>query len=181
MDEFLSIASEAVQFGFRALSKARWNELNTEYLAYRAKILVISRRMHLHLPPPRAQHRKPSRRRRNQNPNNAIFRQLEMSWCRRPPTCTPRTVSSSYETSTLRQMKPPSGRFSLKLKEAIDYVNFNKGMGSVKRFCVPIRRALLTNVLSVTCDQRPPLTQKISWSTSHKIQPFMRVGWMIWA
>ncbi|KAJ7878991.1 hypothetical protein B0H14DRAFT_3774968 [Mycena olivaceomarginata] len=37
MDEFPSIASEAVQFGFRPLSKARWDELNTEYLAYRAK------------------------------------------------------------------------------------------------------------------------------------------------
>ncbi|KAF7364029.1 RRM-3 domain-containing protein [Mycena sanguinolenta] len=38
--EASSVASEAIQFGFRAVSKARWDELNTEYLNYRTRILA---------------------------------------------------------------------------------------------------------------------------------------------
>ncbi|CAK5265115.1 unnamed protein product [Mycena citricolor] len=34
-----SNAAEAVKFGFRALSKRRWDELNAEYLVYRASLL----------------------------------------------------------------------------------------------------------------------------------------------
>ncbi|KAI0371433.1 hypothetical protein BV20DRAFT_1043140 [Pilatotrama ljubarskyi] len=35
----LSVAREAVKFGFRALRKARWDALNEEYLAYRHRLL----------------------------------------------------------------------------------------------------------------------------------------------
>jgi RNA recognition motif-containing protein len=58
-----------------------------------------------------------------------------------PPNCFVfvRNIHPETNKTTLRTFFAKA----VEVKEAINYVNFNKGMGSVRRFCVPIRRAFV--------------------------------------
>ncbi|KAJ7355840.1 hypothetical protein DFH08DRAFT_1076830 [Mycena albidolilacea] len=122
-DEFPSIASEAMQFGFRALSKARWDELNAEYLAYRTRILADIAPAEPDVPGPSAL---PEPKRRVSPARDIVAP---------PPT------NMSYPQNCLvfvRNIHPETNKTTLRtffakaveVKEAIDYVDFNKGMDS---------------------------------------------------
>jgi hypothetical protein len=133
-----------MQFGFRALSKARWDELDAEYLAYRTRILADIAPAEPDVPAPSA-FPEPKRR---VSPVRDIVAP--------PPT------NMSYPQNCLvfvRNIHPETNKTTLRtffakaveVKEAIDYVDFNKGMDSVRFFFLAFLRAepLLTRAYVV--------------------------------
>ncbi|KAJ7481048.1 hypothetical protein B0H11DRAFT_1231407 [Mycena galericulata] len=121
-------ASEAVKFGFRTLSKARWDNLNAQYLSYRAKLLADIKEVEAptSAAPPRP-------------PSPARFEPERQT----SPVSAPATLAStmSYPLNCLvfvRNIHPETNKTTLRnffakavdVKEAIDYVDFNKGMDS---------------------------------------------------
>ncbi|KAJ7154190.1 hypothetical protein C8R46DRAFT_911881 [Mycena filopes] len=132
-------ASDATKFGFRALSKARWDELNAEYLDYRAKILAEEESVEATLPPqplpvPPAQ---PASDRRSPPPVVSVA--VNKAPHPRPPS--PAQGDMSYPQGCLvfvRNIHPETNKTTLRTffatavtsKDAIDYVDFNKGMDS---------------------------------------------------
>ncbi|KAJ7264871.1 hypothetical protein B0H12DRAFT_1180152 [Mycena haematopus] len=124
--ELSSVASEAIQFGFRTLSKARWDELNTEYLNYRTKILAnIPELENTDGPAPSAVQVKPEPKQRASPVEDPVVPVANMRY---PPNCLVfvRNIHPETNKTTLRNFfaKVVDG------KEAIDYVDFNKGMDS---------------------------------------------------
>ncbi|KAJ7080427.1 hypothetical protein B0H15DRAFT_787274 [Mycena belliarum] len=122
-----SDASEAAKFGFRTLSMARWEGLNAEYLSYRAKLLADI---------PKEEAPTPAAVARPSDPPS--YRPEP-----RPPVEVPVAFASTlpYPRSCLvfvRNIHPETNKTTLRTffartvdtKEAIDYVDFNKGMDS---------------------------------------------------
>ncbi|KAJ7685740.1 hypothetical protein DFH06DRAFT_968074 [Mycena polygramma] len=125
-----SDASEAVKFGFRALSKARWEELNAQYLDYRAKILAdVQEPDAPALPAPQEPELKrsaPAEEKRPARVEDPILpAAANMSY---PQSCLVfvRNIHPETNKTTLRNLFAKS----VEAKEAIDYVDFNKGMDS---------------------------------------------------
>ncbi|KAJ6526254.1 hypothetical protein DFH09DRAFT_170375 [Mycena vulgaris] len=122
-------ASEAVKFGFRTLSKARWEELNAEYLSYRAKLLAdIEEEEEAEGLVPTALPTAPSRAppERDALPvDDPIPLDSNMSY---PRNCLVfvRNIHPETNKTTLRNFFAKA----VDAKEAIDYVDFNKGMDS---------------------------------------------------
>ncbi|KAJ7706870.1 hypothetical protein B0H17DRAFT_571391 [Mycena rosella] len=126
-----SDASEAVKFGFRALSKARWDELNAQYLSYRAKLLADIQEEEAEVPVAPAL------------PTAAPFQNRREPTRKAPPVDEPIAFVStmSYPRNCLvfvRNIHPETNKTTLRTffaravdaKDAIDYVDFNKGMDS---------------------------------------------------
>ncbi|KAJ7766631.1 hypothetical protein B0H16DRAFT_1242813, partial [Mycena metata] len=114
-------ASDAAKFGFRTLSKARWDELNSEYLNYRAKIIAEAPAAAT-LPLSVAQDApEPSRR----LPSPAMSSAANMSY---PQGCLVfvRNIHPETNKTTLRNFFAQA----VDAVEAIDYVDFNKGIDS---------------------------------------------------
>jgi hypothetical protein len=124
-------ASEAAKFGFRTLSKAQWDKRNAEYLAYRANILAGLEDAEML---PTANGLNPS-----SSHTDTIL----------PPVPTDNTMhltsASAYPPNCLvfvRNIHPETNKTTLRnffaksmeTKDAIDYVDFNKGMDSVSSF-----------------------------------------------
>ncbi|KAF7337845.1 RRM-3 domain-containing protein [Mycena venus] len=121
-------ASEAVKFGFRTLSKARWDELNTEYLNYRTKILAdIAEAENLEAPAPSTQQEKPVLK-RPAPPVEEPIPIIPVANTRYPQNCLVfvRNIHPETNKTTLRNFFAKA----VDAKEAIDYVDFNKGMDS---------------------------------------------------
>ncbi|KAJ6622935.1 hypothetical protein B0H10DRAFT_1787182 [Mycena sp. CBHHK59/15] len=119
-------ASEAHKFGFRTLSKARWDELNAEYLAYRAKIL--DRLDGPEVPPASSSQVAPPDTKRPLSPtlaNDAVQLTPASPY---PPDCLVfvRNIHPDTNKTTLRALFAKA----LPAKDALDYVDFNKGMDS---------------------------------------------------
>jgi hypothetical protein len=115
-------ATEAVKFGFRTLSKIRWDVLNTEYLNYRARILAdIREAENLAAPAPAASQHQPERK-RLASPIPVV----NMSY---PQNCLVfvRNIHPETNKTTLRNFFIKA----VEVKEAIDYVDFSKGMDCV--------------------------------------------------
>ncbi|KAJ6501899.1 hypothetical protein C8R45DRAFT_604505 [Mycena sanguinolenta] len=123
--EASSVASEAIQFGFRALSKARWDELNAEYLDYRTRILTnIPEAENADVPAPSALQLEPEKQRAP--PIQAPV--VPVADMRYPPHCLVfvRNIHPETNKTTLRNFFAKA----VDVNEAIDYVDFNKGVDS---------------------------------------------------
>ncbi|KAJ7143137.1 hypothetical protein C8R43DRAFT_576936 [Mycena crocata] len=117
-------ASEAVKFGFRALPKARWDELNAQYLSYRATLLAdIEDTEAAEAPLPAQEHPEPVR---HPAPPAAIA--APTTFTSYPQNCLifVRNIHPETNKTTLRNFFATA----IEAKEAIDYVDFNKGMDS---------------------------------------------------
>ncbi|KAJ7029395.1 hypothetical protein C8F04DRAFT_43069 [Mycena alexandri] len=114
-------ASDAAKFGFRTLPKARWDELNTEYLNYRAKILAEEPVAATFPLPAAPDAPEPSRR----PPSPVMTSAASMSY---PQGCLVfvRNIHPETNKTTLRNFFAKA----VEAKDAIDYVDFNKGMDS---------------------------------------------------
>ncbi|KAJ7137927.1 hypothetical protein C8R44DRAFT_607639 [Mycena epipterygia] len=123
-----SDASEALKFGFRTLSKARWDELNAQYLSYRAKLLAdiqepdVLATTGLPTAPPQD---RPEPKRQASPIDDPIALASTMSY---PRNCLVfvRHIHPETNKTTLRNFFAKA----VDVKEAIDYVDFNKGMDS---------------------------------------------------
>ncbi|KAJ7633166.1 hypothetical protein FB45DRAFT_695804, partial [Roridomyces roridus] len=107
-------ASEAVKFGFRVLSKARWEELNAEYLRYRTQLLADINGAEEPVASP-------------EEPAPPVDEQPALTVDSPfPPNCLVfvRHVHPESNKTTLRKFLAQAA----KAKDAIDYVDFNKGM-----------------------------------------------------
>lgn len=134
---------EAYKFGFRCLPKARWDELKDEYLAYRTKLLdeiIASEEGVSSLPdlppPPRT--------------NEDYTAPVDSG-----PLVPAMDLTSPYPLNCLvfvRNIYPETNKTTLRnlffnafktaianheiQNEGLDYVDFNKGMDSVRRACL---------------------------------------------
>jgi hypothetical protein len=121
------VAQEAVRFGFRAMHKARWDELKDEYLAYRQQLLDEIAASEDGASVPAAD--------RNHSPERSIHNSSLQS-----------NTSSLYPHGCLiyvRNVHPETNKTTLRTlftsavggsPEILDYVDFTKGMDSVKCF-----------------------------------------------
>ncbi|KAK7038257.1 RRM-3 domain-containing protein [Favolaschia claudopus] len=117
-------ASEAMKFGFRTLSKARWDELNAEYLSYRTSILAEIRDAERINLPVRSE---PTNHEREAPPPEEAVVQPAQN-LRYPANCLVfvRNIHPETNKTTLRNFFAQG----VDTKEAIDYIDFNKGMDS---------------------------------------------------
>jgi hypothetical protein len=130
-----SETKEASKFGFRTLSKARWDELNQEYLAYRQRLIDEL-----------ADDCEPKNITADSDGRSATGVLLEDSIPVSSQNVT--TVSSPYPFGCLvftRNLHPETNKTTLRAlftaafksspldTGGLDYVDFNKGMDSVSR------------------------------------------------
>ncbi|KAJ6531084.1 hypothetical protein B0H19DRAFT_1384340, partial [Mycena capillaripes] len=118
-------ASEAVKFGFRTLSKARWEELNAQYLNYRAKILTDIQETEDQAPPVPPVIKEQPEPKRPAPPEYSVVPAANMAY---PQNCLVfiRNIHPETNKTTLRNFFAQA----VDVKEAIDYVDFSKGMDS---------------------------------------------------
>ncbi|KAF8205505.1 hypothetical protein K438DRAFT_1578962 [Mycena galopus ATCC 62051] len=124
LSEASSVASEAIQFGFRTLSKARWDELNAEYLNYRTTLLAdIPAVENVDVPAPPPLQDKPELKPRALPVEVAPVGNMSY-----PQSCLVfvRNIHPETNKTTLRNFFAKA----VDVNEAIDYVDFNKGMDS---------------------------------------------------
>jgi hypothetical protein len=124
---------EARRFGFRCLSKARWDALKDEYLAYRENLvqeLVAFKDQNLedwHGPDNRDS-QLPSG---EECPNSSLFPHISPSSLF-PPSCLVfvRNIHPETNKTTLKALFSKASSSTSEV--GIDYVDFNKGMNSVR-------------------------------------------------
>ncbi|SJL02608.1 uncharacterized protein ARMOST_05939 [Armillaria ostoyae] len=124
----ISEFQEATKFGFRALSKTRWDEMKDEYLAYRARLVkeIVSYEDEM------AAHAATKRRR---SPSPAILSVPDTvettltSSSLFPPNCLVfvRNLHCETNKTTLRAL---FSKAFTSLPDGLDYVDFTKGMDS---------------------------------------------------
>ncbi|KAJ7772916.1 hypothetical protein DFH07DRAFT_733392 [Mycena maculata] len=125
-------AADAVKFGFRTLSKARWDDLNTQYLRYRTELLagMQEQEQEAEVPsttarpaPPSPLHLEPKRHAPPVDDPAAFV--STMSY---PRNCLVfvRNIHPETNKTTLRNLFTKA----MDAREALDYVDFNKGMDS---------------------------------------------------
>lgn len=128
-----AMAQEAQKFGFRTISKARWEELRDEYLAYRQELLQQIATEEEAVAQISVPSQPSTSERREAAPPAAI-----------PPVQT--HVHSNYPIGCLvfvRNVQPETNKTTLRSlftsavgggQEMLDYVDYNKGMDSVSPF-----------------------------------------------
>jgi hypothetical protein len=123
-------AQEALKFGFRTISKARWEELRDEYLAYREELLrqiAVEEDATLQIPP---QLQPPIAERRDPTPPAPVSRPQTHALSSYPIGCLVlvRNIHPETNKTTLRTLFTSTVGLG---QELLDYVDYNKGMNSV--------------------------------------------------
>ncbi|KIJ20484.1 hypothetical protein PAXINDRAFT_96673 [Paxillus involutus ATCC 200175] len=144
------VEKEALKFGFRTISKARWNQLNEEYLVYRQRLVDEM-----------AEANEPAARYQATGIELGDVTQAELEEpAPSPSLATKTTWSSPYPFNCLvfvRNIHPETNKTTLKAffsqafqaaegqANGIDYVDFNKGMDTCYlRLASPHHTTLLT-------------------------------------
>ncbi|PBK93939.1 hypothetical protein ARMGADRAFT_1164773 [Armillaria gallica] len=124
----ISEFQEATKFGFRALSKTRWDEMKDEYLAYRARLVkeIVSYEDEM------AAHAATKRRRSPSPAISSIPDTVETTLTSSslfPPKCLVfvRNLHCETNKTTLRAL---FSKAFTSLPDGLDYVDFTKGMDS---------------------------------------------------
>ena len=148
---------DAARFGFRSTTKSTWEALRAEYLVYRAQ-LIESLNAHQDTSTPsanaiavgeRVADRSPSQPLREQASKTATGTEEEFSSKVSPPTI---TWDSPYPYGCLifvRNVHPETNKTTLKTlfgraisdvqkSGGIDYIDFNKGMDTVRLSLIPL-------------------------------------------
>ncbi len=125
----ISEFQEATKFGFRALSKTRWDEMKGEYLAYRARLVkeIVSYEDEM------AAHAATKRRRSPSPAISSVPDRVETTLTSSslfPPNCLVfvRNLHCETNKTTLRAL---FSKAFTSLPDGLDYVDYTKGMDSV--------------------------------------------------
>ncbi|KIY73177.1 hypothetical protein CYLTODRAFT_255447 [Cylindrobasidium torrendii FP15055 ss-10] len=126
----------ARKFGFRTISKTRWEALKQEYLDYRANLIQeMSSLPELNAPPPPPQ-RTPTPVPQTENDNSIFIPQVN-EYSHFPPNCL--VYVQNVHTGTSKTALKTLFSNILDNGFGIDYVDYNKGMQTV---CSNIRPPL---------------------------------------
>jgi len=171
---------EAAKFGFRVLSKSRWDQLKEEYIAYRGKLLeeiIEAQDAEVTVPVPLKDTHKsvhgPSSRSSTDALSKASDPTIDLS-SPYPLNCLvfvrnihPETNKTTLRTLFSTSFKKPITNNELQ-GDGLDYVDFNKGMDSVRRSHLRPSIVLLISS-SVICDSPHPAMHKFSFTISPQI------------